>query len=784
MKVLHIFFLTFIVTAIASGQNGNVRYASSDGLIFSAVVDTPRFSIPLTFDVHGVYSWGLDFGIYPGATKGIDPALGEVEYPPFPPGGGLAMFTTIGGNAILDLHPYTTAAQVDSYLVGFASDESAYPVTYSWPNLGPYYSGTVRLTGTVGSTSVNVDMKAQNSYTLATGPANQNTTVYLRIIAEGPQPGNSLPVVSTYGLANGGFQAIVHSTGGAQNHNSVFATAGPTLAWFEYGPTRSYGSSTSAQTVPDGSSMNISSPFSTGDLPLNTRVHFRAVAQNSTGTFYGGDRIGSNGNPAPEVEDTTHYRTATYRDWADAKDQKGKRKAIKCKPNSVAIKVNLVVPKRDSLLSRLELTFNVVGNFIRGLWADGKTQVLPLCYTDATPSDAATFKHWVIDLTCPGTHTPPSPGDTLQFDFDGLRAKLRKVAYRWTSAGSSIEVKGDFPNKVATPGDTLKQVFRVPMPNLHNVGEDIFGGVMQTIAQITIGMATPPHSVYLPRYKDVVKSLVKEQKGGDLYHTKAPHCLDTFDKNNKPINKRQKGLPPDNHNNRLFAEQLTLKLNIAASDSGDFPPGLGKLIFDNHIAKGAAGPFDGMTVRAIADSVDAYLGCRGIVAGTHDSTEFLQVDSLINAAFAGPMDTTSWSCDRVICKGVRTLASVPYLFPNPAVQPATRFTSTRLIRHDVPSEFSMAQNYPNPFNPTTTIEFELANDALVTVRIYNSLGQEVATLAEREEFDEGPNELEFSAGGGDGLLLSSGVYFYRILVEDLTGHGVLYSSVNKMILVK
>ena len=103
--------------------------------------------------------------------------------------------------------------------------------------------------------------------------------------------------------------------------------------------------------------------------------------------------------------------------------------------------------------------------------------------------------------------------------------------------------------------------------------------------------------------------------------------------------------------------------------------------------------------------------------------------------------------------------------------------------------FTLSQNYPNPFNPTTTIEFELAKDALVTLKVYNTLGQEVATLANKEEFGEGANDLEFDASN-----LPSGVYYYRIyaegvsasgrVAEDPEGKGVLFSSVKKMLLVK
>ncbi|GEM_PF-4399631 len=94
-------------------------------------------------------------------------------------------------------------------------------------------------------------------------------------------------------------------------------------------------------------------------------------------------------------------------------------------------------------------------------------------------------------------------------------------------------------------------------------------------------------------------------------------------------------------------------------------------------------------------------------------------------------------------------------------------------------QFSLTQNYPNPFNPTTTIEFELAQDALVTVKVYNTLGQAVATPAANEEFGEGINQLEF-----DGSSLPSGVYYFRIIAQDREGKGILYSGVKKMLLVR
>ena len=74
----------------------------------------------------------------------------------------------------------------------------------------------------------------------------------------------------------------------------------------------------------------------------------------------------------------------------------------------------------------------------------------------------------------------------------------------------------------------------------------------------------------------------------------------------------------------------------------------------------------------------------------------------------------------------------------------------------VPSEFALEQNYPNPFNPTTNIQFSIVNRQLAIVKVYDVLGQEVATLL-NEVKDPGTYTVQFDGSG-----LSSGVYFYRL----------------------
>jgi len=73
-----------------------------------------------------------------------------------------------------------------------------------------------------------------------------------------------------------------------------------------------------------------------------------------------------------------------------------------------------------------------------------------------------------------------------------------------------------------------------------------------------------------------------------------------------------------------------------------------------------------------------------------------------------------------------------------------------------PIEFSLSQNYPNPFNPSTLIKFQLPAQSFVFLKVYDVLGNEIATLV-NEEKSVGTYEVEFSA-----VNLTSGIYFYRL----------------------
>ncbi len=88
-----------------------------------------------------------------------------------------------------------------------------------------------------------------------------------------------------------------------------------------------------------------------------------------------------------------------------------------------------------------------------------------------------------------------------------------------------------------------------------------------------------------------------------------------------------------------------------------------------------------------------------------------------------------------------------------------------------PAYFVLEQNYPNPFNPSTTIRYGLPQRSAVQLVVYNTLGQQIATLVQ-EETEAGYHEVKFDGSG-----LSSGVYFYRLTAGS-------YIQTRKLLLVR
>ena len=94
----------------------------------------------------------------------------------------------------------------------------------------------------------------------------------------------------------------------------------------------------------------------------------------------------------------------------------------------------------------------------------------------------------------------------------------------------------------------------------------------------------------------------------------------------------------------------------------------------------------------------------------------------------------------------------------------------------LPSQYALHQNYPNPFNPVTTISYDLPENGLVNITIYDMLGRQVKTLKNQTQ-DAGYRSIVWDATNDYGKPVSAGIYLYQIQAGE-------YMQTKKMVLLK
>jgi hypothetical protein len=740
----------------------NVQFTTVNG---SAIGSSEvQYTIPLRIVDNGTGVDTIYFGIHPEATYCTDPELGEGEIPPPPPPGIFDVrFSDPRGFDIcmkqglyLDLRPYLSPSQIDTYLVRMRPGDGGYPFTLSWPSGLSALASNMRMIDNFGGTFVDVDMLATTSISITNESV---TSVY---IISTPEAETS-DYISTDGelTFNPGQTSktimvqVIGETLVESDENFFVHLSDPVGVTFS--------DSIGECVIQNDDSYTITASAGPHGTIEPSGIVFVAAGDNQTFTmnpdqYYIVDSIYVDGEFVDSTEtytfynvDADHtlhvvfglqpvyaatYRTATMNDWATAVDAKGKAKAIKCKPNKVEFKFQIQAPKEAT-----GVTVKI------GQMSSGSITNTDKTVTLASWSDAkeVTYTAAIESL------------QVLQLQGWGTKGKAIKASFVWATSPK------------ATKGKVTSYILnnpRLPMPNLHNVGNEI-------TLPITIGNASGASSVKHAKYKDVQKSL--NSKG--TMHTGAIRCLDENIKG-KPISKQLKSLDPvKTQNNKLFAEVLTLGLNLAASVAEKFPGGLGNLKWDNQ------GVFKDSTVNAIYAAGNSYLGCdtSGLNSITGIGDSLYNTISTINGVFAGTIDTVAWSCNVLEMSGVKNLLEVTILKPS-SPEPPLRTGPKPIILNAEPTQYALQQNYPNPFNPTTTISYDLVDDAIVTLKIYNMIGQEIATLLDNEVVEAGENEIDFDATG-----LPSGVYFYRVNIQPLDEDGVAAATltqVKKMMLLK
>ena len=143
------------------------------------------------------------------------------------------------------------------------------------------------------------------------------------------------------------------------------------------------------------------------------------------------------------------------------------------------------------------------------------------------------------------------------------------------------------------------------------------------------------------------------------------------------------------------------------------------------------------------------------------------------------IDTTNVTSNSLNGKGT-PIAGILYDFEGAVRNAATpdigadEFELVTGITRDgskIPLTFALRQNYPNPFNPSTTIEYQIPNQSFVSLKIFDLLGREVATLVDEM------NQAGIHSVKWDASVFSSGIYFYRLSAGS-------YSATKKLILLR
>jgi hypothetical protein len=164
--------------------------------------------------------------------------------------------------------------------------------------------------------------------------------------------------------------------------------------------------------------------------------------------------------------------------------------------------------------------------------------------------------------------------------------------------------------------------------------------------------------------------------------------------------------------------------------------------------------YSGRIMRQFVDGVEQLSG----------TVTYLPIDTNGKTSIGARQDPRSWFNGAIRMVKITKCALTPDNFTIPM---ATRVES----EIHVPIEFQLTQNYPNPFNPHTSVIYELKKETFVSIKIFNILGAEVASLV-NDTKPAGTYEIKWNAS-----TFSSGVYFCKM-------QSGLSSSTKKMILVK
>jgi hypothetical protein len=199
---------------------------------------------------------------------------------------------------------------------------------------------------------------------------------------------------------------------------------------------------------------------------------------------------------------------------------------------------------------------------------------------------------------------------------------------------------------------------------------------------------------------------------------------------------------------------------------------------DAEVVKISLGLSNSASVYAVqlSSKIDAGISIDGVNAALPDGWEMKWnvVDNELRVAMAGATPLPSGSVATVMVRlknneGRINFATDALLNENFQSLGAVEIAA-------VPTVFALGQNYPNPFNPSTTIKYQIANEANVSLDVYNLQGQKIRTLVAKEQ-KAGYYSVVWDGRNEAGQTVSSGLYLYRVQAGS-------FVATHKMLLIK
>jgi Secretion system C-terminal sorting domain len=248
-----------------------------------------------------------------------------------------------------------------------------------------------------------------------------------------------------------------------------------------------------------------------------------------------------------------------------------------------------------------------------------------------------------------------------------------------------------------------------------------------------------------------------------------------------------------------FVNVLDLSLLQNIILSGFYPDGTSVNGCNVSLSKLNAEAESRLTLYVNNDRITVYLNCnvdiRGVqidFSGVSDNSEDMVINTDLGQGYYLQTEEMlkvllyDRRAEKILKAGENMLADMPFPISNPENITIENFilidndmqkiveNQMEIIYENPPSlplKYQLQQNYPNPFNPSTKIRYQLAGSGVVSLKVYDILGNEVAVLVDEEKV-AGEYEVEFIASK-----FTSGVYFYRLIINN-------FIETKKMVLLQ